>query len=192
MAGSDDRCVGSLVVGVALIVEGVLKVVGGLRGTPEQRVTAGLSGLAGVVFGLLALSWPDVTLFVVAVVFGARLILFGVSSLWAAIRGRREYERTPRPAQSTCPSHRTGRDDNLIPPSVQAGYVEQRCDRGGDLDYRTYPGRDHVGLVADDSPLKSRTCCGGPKTASTARWNSRPARTSRGLRLAAAYPPIVK
>jgi uncharacterized membrane protein HdeD (DUF308 family) len=35
--------------------------------------------LAGVVFGVLALSWPDVTLFVVAVVFGARLILFGVS-----------------------------------------------------------------------------------------------------------------
>jgi uncharacterized membrane protein HdeD (DUF308 family) len=57
----------ALVVGVALIVDGVLKVVGGLRGTAEQRVTAVLSGLTGVVFVVLALSWPDVTLFVVAV-----------------------------------------------------------------------------------------------------------------------------
>jgi hypothetical protein len=43
---------------------------------------------------LLALSWPDVTLFVVAVVFGAQLILFGVSSLWAAIRGHRTQTLT--------------------------------------------------------------------------------------------------
>lgn len=60
----------ALVVGVALVVEGALKVVGGLRGTADQRVTAVISGLAGVVFGVLALAWPDVTLFVVAVVSG--------------------------------------------------------------------------------------------------------------------------
>jgi hypothetical protein len=46
-----------------------------------------------------------------------------------------------------------GETDNLILPTMQAEYVQQRCDRGGDVDYRTYPGRDHVGLVADDSPL---------------------------------------
>jgi hypothetical protein len=48
---------------------------------------------------VLALAWPDVTLFVVAVVFGARLILFGVSSLWAAIReGRAETSTDEQPS----------------------------------------------------------------------------------------------
>jgi acetyl esterase/lipase len=46
-----------------------------------------------------------------------------------------------------------GETDNLILPTMQAGYVEQRCDLSGEVDYRTYPGRDHVGLVAGDSPL---------------------------------------
>lgn len=38
-------------------------------------------------------------------------------------------------------------------PSIQAHYVRQRCAAGQKLDYLTYPGRDHVGLVAADSPL---------------------------------------
>jgi acetyl esterase/lipase len=46
-----------------------------------------------------------------------------------------------------------GETDNLILPSMQDGYVKQRCSRGGDVDYRIYRGRDHIGLVADDSPL---------------------------------------
>jgi uncharacterized membrane protein HdeD (DUF308 family) len=37
----------ALVVGVALVVEGVLRVVGGLRGTADQRATAVISGWQG-------------------------------------------------------------------------------------------------------------------------------------------------
>jgi hypothetical protein len=46
-----------------------------------------------------------------------------------------------------------GAADRLVLPSVQARYVKQRCAAGQKLDYLTYPGRDHVGLVTSDSPL---------------------------------------
>ena len=46
-----------------------------------------------------------------------------------------------------------GEADPLILPSMQAAYARQRCALGGALEYRTYPGLDHVGLVASDSPL---------------------------------------
>lgn len=38
--------------------------------------------------------------------------------------------------------------------AVQAAYAKQRCSLGGGpLEYKTYPGRDHVDVVTDDSPL---------------------------------------
>jgi acetyl esterase/lipase len=47
-----------------------------------------------------------------------------------------------------------GETDPLVIPSAQQEYADQRCDSaGGPVDYRTYPDRDHVGVVADDSPL---------------------------------------
>lgn len=69
----------ALWVGVMLVLAGVVRVVSGILGTTDQRLAAVVAGLASVVFGVLALSWPDVTLLVVAVVFGARTLLFGLS-----------------------------------------------------------------------------------------------------------------
>ncbi|MGN8245088.1 lipase family protein [Cellulomonas soli] len=46
-----------------------------------------------------------------------------------------------------------GQADGLITPQIQAGYVARRCAAGQSLDYRVYPGLDHVGLVRADSPL---------------------------------------
>lgn len=46
-----------------------------------------------------------------------------------------------------------GGDDPLILPQMQAGYVRERCRAGQALDYRTYAGRDHLSVVADDSPF---------------------------------------
>lgn len=47
-----------------------------------------------------------------------------------------------------------GETDLLVVPSAQQAYAEQRCaSGGGPVDYRTYADRDHVGVVADDSPL---------------------------------------
>jgi acetyl esterase/lipase len=47
-----------------------------------------------------------------------------------------------------------GETDGLITPAAQEEYADQRCaSGGGPVDYRAYPDRDHVGLVAADSPL---------------------------------------
>jgi acetyl esterase/lipase len=47
-----------------------------------------------------------------------------------------------------------GETDPLVIPSAQQEYADQRCTSGGGpVDYRTYPDRDHVGVVAADSPL---------------------------------------
>ncbi|MFF8414607.1 lipase family protein [Streptomyces omiyaensis] len=79
----------SVAVGAVLVVEGVLAVVGAVREPGDARTAAVLQGVAGIAFGVLALSWPDVTLLVVAVVFGARTVLFGLSTITAAVRRAR-------------------------------------------------------------------------------------------------------
>lgn len=77
------------IVGVVLIVNGLLSIFSGVRRrvTLDARVAGIALGVAEVVFGVLALAWPDITLLVVAVVFGARLIMAGLLTLWQAVRG---------------------------------------------------------------------------------------------------------
>jgi pimeloyl-ACP methyl ester carboxylesterase len=45
-----------------------------------------------------------------------------------------------------------GGADSLVVPAAQDAYVKARCAAGQQVDYRTYPGRDHVPLVEPDSP----------------------------------------
>ncbi len=45
-----------------------------------------------------------------------------------------------------------GTADTLITSDSQAAFVESRCRSGQPVDYRIYAGRDHVGLMAADSP----------------------------------------
>jgi uncharacterized membrane protein HdeD (DUF308 family) len=93
-----------LVVGIGLIVGGAGRIVGAFRArqTLDARIAAGLFGAAEVVFGVLALSWPDITGLVVAVVFGARLIIAGLLELWHAIR-------PPHPRSDTAGTSAFGR-----------------------------------------------------------------------------------
>ncbi|MEZ3161559.1 lipase family protein [Microbacterium sp. BWT-B31] len=90
----------ALVVAVGLLVNGVLSIVSAFRrsATPDARISAALLGLAGVAFGLLALLWPDITLLVVAVVFGASLIIGGLLEVWHAVRGTRPKHKTGPPS----------------------------------------------------------------------------------------------
>lgn len=85
----------ALVVAIALIVNGVLSLLAAFRrgATWDARIAAGLLGVAGIAFGLLALLWPDITLLVVAVVFGARLIIVGLLLVWHAVRGTQPTAR---------------------------------------------------------------------------------------------------
>ena len=46
-----------------------------------------------------------------------------------------------------------GLADPLVTPTMQESWVAGRCAAGSPIDFRTYPGLDHMGLVAADSPL---------------------------------------
>jgi uncharacterized membrane protein HdeD (DUF308 family) len=80
----------------------VLLVLGGLaslydavsRGTVSERVLAAVWGGAQIAFGILSYAWPDVTVLVVAVIFGVRTIVFGATLLFRAVRAFVEGRRS--------------------------------------------------------------------------------------------------
>lgn len=77
----------AVLVGVLLVLDGFSDIAGAIRASRDERIAAFVHGIAGVILGLLALAWSDVTVLVVAVVFGVRVAWLGVTTLWAAIRG---------------------------------------------------------------------------------------------------------
>ena len=89
----------------------VLLVIGGLasiydavrRGSVSQRVLAAVWGGAQIAFGILSYAWPDVTVLLVALIFGVRTVIFGASLLVRAVRafveGRRSVPATGEPAR---------------------------------------------------------------------------------------------
>ena len=90
---------------VLLVVGGLGSLAGVSRGRVSERVLAVAVGLSQIAFGVLALLWPDVTLLVVAVLFGVRTVVFGTSL--GVARGaphlgspahRRACRRIPAPA----------------------------------------------------------------------------------------------
>ena len=88
---------------------------------------------------------------------GISSLLFG-QSIWRAdpgtgAMGTRLRENTPTGPIPMPLLVAQGQDDTVVPPEAQADYVHGRCTAGGQVEYRTYPGRDHVGLIAVDSPL---------------------------------------
>lgn len=97
-------------IAVLLIVAGLGSLSDVLRGRWSARILAGAWGAAQIVFGALALVWPDVTVFVVAMVFGVRTIVFGVQLVVRGARrlgpqngraGRRAGSRLARIAADT-------------------------------------------------------------------------------------------
>ncbi|UKJ66042.1 DUF308 domain-containing protein [Cellulosimicrobium cellulans] len=79
----------AVLVGVGLVVAGVLDGVEGIRSTGADRWTRLALGAASVALGVLALVWPDVTVLVVAVVFGVRVVILGVRLVVAGARRAR-------------------------------------------------------------------------------------------------------
>ncbi|SFI49279.1 Uncharacterized membrane protein HdeD, DUF308 family [Microbacterium saccharophilum] len=102
----------AVLVGLLLILSGALGVIAAFRRgrTWDARVADGAFGASGIVFGVLALFWPDITLLVVGVVFGARLIMDGIRGLWAIARRRRRDRAAVGPtATASAPRRRWGR-----------------------------------------------------------------------------------
>lgn len=77
----------TIAVAIALLVGGVADIVAARRVRGTAQVNAVVGGGVSIVFGALALLWPDVTQLVIAIVFGARLLISGVHQLVAFIRG---------------------------------------------------------------------------------------------------------
>lgn len=98
----------AVIAGVLLLVNGAAGVGSALlknRGW-DDRIADAAFGATGLIFGVLALVWPDITLLVVAVVFGASLIMRGIVDLWSALRRRRDERRPP---SADAPRRRWGR-----------------------------------------------------------------------------------
>ena len=74
-------------VAALLVGSGVVRLVGLRRATASERVLEGLFALAELAFGLAALLWPDATLLVVAILFGVRSLVFGLSLVWRGLTG---------------------------------------------------------------------------------------------------------
>jgi len=70
--------------------------------------------------------------------------------------GRRLDENTPRGPYAMPVLIAQGRDDPLILPSIQDGFVKRLCDNGQTVDYQSYPGEDHISIVQPGSPLIPR------------------------------------
>ena len=89
------------VAAVALAVSGVVRLVRAARGgTVDERVATALFGIADLYFAVVAWRWPDVTLLVLAFLFGIRLIFLGVARIWAGLRRAGDTERPGTIARS--------------------------------------------------------------------------------------------
>lgn len=82
----------AVLVGGVLLFAGTLGVVGAFRRgrSADERISDAAFGSSGLIFGATALAWPDITLLVTAVAFGAWLLVIGIAGLWTLIRARRD------------------------------------------------------------------------------------------------------
>ncbi|CCH80053.1 conserved membrane hypothetical protein [Nostocoides japonicum T1-X7] len=71
--------------GIVVVLQGAIAVVAGLRGRTPQRVSSVVLGVALLLIGTVALLWPDITIFVVALLLGGWLVVRGVSLLWRGL-----------------------------------------------------------------------------------------------------------
>ncbi|MCE5289858.1 MAG: DUF308 domain-containing protein [Nocardiaceae bacterium] len=87
----------ALVVGIALIVNGVIRLLSSFRGAPISRFEAGAFGITGVILGLLALIWPGITLIVIAEVVALWIAISGWALLLFAFHDESKPWRHPVP-----------------------------------------------------------------------------------------------
>lgn len=91
-----------VVLALLLVVGGIVDIPRLRRGPLSARVLAAAWILAQIAIGVLALVWPDLTSVTVALLFGARTIVFGVTLVWRAFaRLRRRPRRDASPGWLT-------------------------------------------------------------------------------------------
>jgi alpha-beta hydrolase superfamily lysophospholipase len=77
--------------------------------------------------------------------------IFSTSPVHGAL-GARLQQNTPERLLTQALFVAQGDSDDLVRPEVQTRWVARRCAAGQALEYRRYAGRDHLSLVAPDSP----------------------------------------
>ncbi|QYC39062.1 acid-resistance membrane protein [Nonomuraea coxensis DSM 45129] len=82
----------AVVFGAYALVDGILAGVSAARAAKGQRAPLILLALAGVIFGILCLIWPGVTVLVITLLIGIWAVVTGVSEIMTAIRLRREIQ----------------------------------------------------------------------------------------------------
>ena len=76
----------AIVAGISMLLGGLTRIAGALRGRLDERWITGLTGVASAVFGVLALSWPDITVLVLALLVGPGAVIFGAGQILTARR----------------------------------------------------------------------------------------------------------
>lgn len=86
----------AFLVGAALVCSGIFQVVQVVRNGGDSRATSIIGALASVVFGIVAFSWPVLTLTVFRLGTGAFLVFFGLQIVFFALTKRAPGPRAPR------------------------------------------------------------------------------------------------
>lgn len=81
-----------LAFGAYAMVDGVLSLIAGIRGTAGPQWLLIVEGTVGVLAGVVAFAWPGVTALIVLYIVAFRAILGGIVGVVAAIALRREME----------------------------------------------------------------------------------------------------
>jgi uncharacterized membrane protein HdeD (DUF308 family) len=78
----------AIVAGISLVLGGLTRLAGAIRGGADDRMIAALTGAASAIFGMLALSWPDITVLILGLLVGPSTLIFGLGQLLAAGQAR--------------------------------------------------------------------------------------------------------
>jgi uncharacterized membrane protein HdeD (DUF308 family) len=78
----------AIVAGISMVLGGLARVAGAVRGSVEDRMIAALTGAASLIFGVLALSWPDITVLILGLLVGPSTVIFGLGQLLAVARAQ--------------------------------------------------------------------------------------------------------
>lgn len=76
----------AIVVGAGMVLSGAARIRAAWRGQVDERYASLVGGVAAMVFGVLALAWPDVTILAVALFVGPVAIVYGARQLLRALR----------------------------------------------------------------------------------------------------------
>jgi uncharacterized membrane protein HdeD (DUF308 family)/alpha-beta hydrolase superfamily lysophospholipase len=78
----------AIVAGISMVLGGLTRLARVVRGDVEDGVIATMTGAASLIFGVLALSWPDITVLTLGLLVGPSTLIFGLGQILAAQRAR--------------------------------------------------------------------------------------------------------